>query len=291
MISRPHFDGAALMAVVPVAAIAMLASTAAPAPQGVARGTLLLTGGGFGPGVAERFGTLVGADASVLYIPSASSGIRLPSGFVWSPPEETDATHNEQQFTIELARLLHVRRIELLHSRERTFWDSDDMAERLRRAHAVWISGGNAGRLADVILDTRAEAALAGVLSRGGVIGGESAGAILAGSFVVRGRPDKPVLMAAGHERGLGFLRNTAIDPHLAEGKRENELIQVVDAHPELLGIGIDEPAAIVVNGSQFEVVGAGRVAIYDNQKHGNRWYYDLPVGSRFDLATRRVLP
>jgi len=103
MISRPHFDGAALMAVVPVAAIAMLASTAALAPQGVARGTLLLTGGGFGPGVAERFGTLVGADASVLYIPSASSGIRLPSGFVWSPPEETDATHNEQQFTIELA--------------------------------------------------------------------------------------------------------------------------------------------------------------------------------------------
>jgi cyanophycinase len=251
----------------------------------------VLTGGGFGPGVAERFGSLGGADASAVYIPSASSGIRLPTGFVWSPPEEADATHNEQQFAIELARLLHVRRVEILHSRERSFWDSANTADRLRQAHAVWISGGNAGRLADCILGTRAEAELAGVLSRGGVVGGDSAGAIIAGSFVVRGRPDKPVLMAAGHERGLGLLPNSAIDPHLAEAKRETELIQVIDAHSELLGIGIDEPAAIVVNGNQFEVIGAGRVAIYDNQKHGDRWYYELSVGSRFDLTTRRPVP
>lgn len=58
----------------------------------------------------------------------------------------------------------------------------------------------------------------------------------------------------------------------------------------ELLGIGIDEPAAILVTGSQFEVIGRGRVAIYDNQKHGKTWYYELPIGSRFDLATRRQL-
>lgn len=260
------------------------------AAQGPARGTLVLTGGGFGPGVAERFGALVGGDSTVIYIPSASSGIRLPSGFTWSPREEPDATHNEGAFAIEVARLLHVRRVEILHSRDRSFWDSAENVARLRQAHAVWIAGGNAGRLAEFILGTRAETELAGVLLRGGVVGGESAGAIIVGSFVVRGRPDKPVLMAAGRERGLGLLPNTAIDPHLAEAKREGELIQVVDAHPELLGIGIDEPAAIVVSGNQFEVLGAGRVAIYDNQKHGSRWYYDLPVGSRFDLMTRRVL-
>ena len=250
----------------------------------------MLTGGGFGPGVAERFGALAGVDRPVIYIPSASSGIRLPSGFIWSPPEGPDATHNEAAFAIELARLLHVREVEILHSRERSFWDSPETVARLRQAHAVWISGGNAGRLADIILGTRAEAEFAGVLARGGVIGGESAGAIIIGSFIVRGRPDKPVLMAAGHQRGLGLLPDTAIDPHLAEAKREGELIQVVDAHPELLGIGIDEPAAIVVTGNRFEVIGGGRVAIYDNQKHGSHWYYDLPPGSRFDLVSRQPL-
>ena len=75
-----------------------------------------------------------------------------------------------------------------------------------------------------------------------------------------------------------------------AAATRVGSPIQVVDAHPELLGIGIDEPAAIVVSGSEFEVIGAGRVAIYDNEKHGKTWYYELPVGTRFDLATRRQL-
>ena len=257
---------------------------------GAAAGTLILTGGGFGPGVAERFGALAGADAHIIYIPSASSGIRLPSGFVWIPPEEADATHNEVAFAAEVAKLLHVGSVEILHSRERAFWDSDEAAARIRGTRAVWISGGNAGRLADLVLGTKSEAALKALYAQGGILGGESAGSIVIGSFIVRGRPDKPVLMAAGHERGFGILPNVAIDPHLAESKRENELIQVVDAHPELLGIGIDEPAAIVVSGSEFEVIGAGRVAIYDNEKHGKTWYYELPVGTRFDLAARRQL-
>jgi cyanophycinase len=257
---------------------------------GAAAGTLILTGGGFGPGVAERFGALAGADAHIIYIPSASSGIRLPSGFTWIPPEQPDGTHNDAAFAIEIAKLLHVGSAEILHSRERRFWDSDETAARIGRTRAIWISGGNAGRLADLMLGTKAEAALKRVYASGGVIGGESAGSIVIGSFIVRGRPDKPVLMAAGHERGFGILPNVAIDPHLAESKRENELIQVVDAHPELLGIGIDEPAAIVVSGTRFEVIGEGLVAIYDNLLHGKSWYYDLPAGSRFDLATRRQI-
>jgi len=255
---------------------------------GAAAGTLILTGGGFGPGVAERFGALAGADARIIYIPSASSGIRLPSGFIWIPPEQPDATHNDDAFAGEIARLLHVGSVEILHSRDRRFWDSDETAARIGRTRAIWISGGNAGRLADLMLGTKAEAALKRVYASGGVIGGESAGSIVIGSFIVRGRPDKPVLMAAGRERGFGILPGVAIDPHLAESKRENELIQVVDAHPELLGIGIDESAAIVVSGTQFDVIGQGRVAVYDNQKHGDTWYYELPVGSRFDLANRQ---
>ena len=58
--------------------------------------------------------------------------------------------------------------------------------------------------------------------------------------------------------------------------------------HPELLGIGIDDDAALVVRKNVFEVVGTGSIAIYDNAKHeGGTWYEPwLKPGERFDLAT-----
>jgi len=54
----------------------------------------------------------------------------------------------------------------------------------------VWLSGGNAGRLAQAYLDTLTQRELIGVLQRGGVIGGNSAGAIIQGSYTIRGNPD-----------------------------------------------------------------------------------------------------
>lgn len=96
--------------------------------------------------------------------------------------------------------------------------------------------------------------------------------------------------MARGHERGFGFLKNVAINPHLITAKREDELVNVLDAHPELLGIGIDERAAILVRGREFRVLGDSKVAIYDDRRHGNRWYYWLDPGTVFDLRTRAVL-
>jgi cyanophycinase len=120
------------------------------------------------------------------------------------------------------------------------------------------------------------------------VVFGSSAGAIIQGSYTVRGRPDKPLLMAPGHEQGFGFLKSVAVNPHLTSAKRDNELINVVDAHPEILGIGIDDDAALEVQGNRFEVIGTGRVAIYDNVRREGSWYYWLKPGDRFDLAEWR---
>jgi cyanophycinase len=159
--------------------------------------------------------------------------------------------------------------------------------EPLRRAYGVWLGPGNAGRLAAAYLDTLTLRELWAVLDRGGVIGGESAGATIQGSFIVRGRPDKPLLMAKGHERGFGFLKDVVIDPHLIAARREDELVNVLDAHPELLGIGIDANTGLIVRGDQFEVIGESKAAIYDDKKHGSDWYYWLAPGDRFDLRTR----
>jgi cyanophycinase len=256
-----------------------------------ARGSLVLTGGAFGPGVIDRFAKLAGGpDAAVIYIPSASSGIKLPSGFIWIPPELADATNNTPAFEQELARLFGIRKMTVVHSRERSVWDAEKTADLLARADAVWISGGNAGRLATFMLDTRSHRALEGLLARGKTVGGESAGAIIAGSFIVRGQPGKPVLIARDNTRAFALVPSVAINPHLSESKREEELVQVVDLYPDLLGVGIDEKAAIVVSSDRFEVIGEGRVAIYDNQQHEKLWYYFLTPGSLFDLKLRRQI-
>jgi cyanophycinase len=108
---------------------------------------------------------------------------------------------------------------------------------------------------------------------------------------MVRGaREGNTIMMAKGYEVGFAFLKNSAIDQHLNTRKREDDLKQVITARPELLGIGLDESTAIVVRADQFEVIGAGRVAINDGKDHGGKPYYFLKAGDRFDLKTRTRL-
>jgi cyanophycinase len=266
--------------------VCYLAHAQAPAPTG----SLVLTGGDFGKGVIERFVALAGGpDRNFVYIPTAASSVRLPSGFIYDPPGDDVPAANTKAFEEELAKMFGVKRVTVLHTRNRATANSAAFVAALRNANGVWLGAGNAGRLAQAYLDTLTQKEIAAVVARGGVVGGNSAGAIIMGSYTVRGRPDKPLLMAKGHERGFGFLKNVAINPHLTEQKRDAELVNVLDAYPKLLGIGIDEKAALVVSADRFEVIGEGRVAIYDNQKHGGNWYYWLKPGDRFNLRTRTI--
>jgi cyanophycinase len=93
--------------------------------------------------------------------------------------------------------------------------------------------------------------------------------------------------MSPGHETGFGFLRQSAIDQHVTTRHREADLDQVIDAHPDLLGIGIDESTAIVVEGDRFQVIGKSKVFIHDSRR---KPYYTLSAGDRFDLKTRRLI-
>ena len=69
-------------------------------------------------------------------------------------------------------------------------------------------------------------------------------------------------------------------------------MLQVIAAHPDLLGIGLDEGTAIVVHGDTAKVVGASKMAVYDrNYKPGadGKAYYFLGAGDELDLKTRQA--
>ena len=276
------------LALAPLSPVAL----AAQRSSGPRAGTLILTGGEFPAAVRERFVALAGgSDAEIVYVPTAASALKLESGFIYEPPDSDGVGAGATRaFEAELAKLFGVRRVTVLHTRNRATANSRDFSRPLRRVRGVWLSSGNSGRLASAYLGTRVQRELEALLERGGVVGGNSAGAIIQGSYIVRGRPDKPLLMAKGHEAGFGFLTNVAVNPHLISAKRENELVDVVDAHPELLGVGLADSAAVIVNGDRMEVIGDGRVAIYDDEKHGCCWYYWLPRGAVFDLRARKVI-
>lgn len=269
-LDRRHFLGLAIA--LPFAAPSHASE---PRSSGPSTGTLLVVGGGGNsPAVvsaAQRYSG--GTGARWVVIPSAQSDDELQS------PRVPDFIRAQGRFT-------------LLHTRDRAVADSEAFVAPLATATAVWFDGGRQWRLAETYGKTRTEHALWALLARGGLIAGSSAGATIQGSFLVRGSPSgNKIMVDPSHLRGLGFLRNVAIDQHIVARHRESDLAQVIRRHPGLLGIGIDEGTAILVQGNEFTVIGPSVVAITDGSMHDGRPYYLLREGARFDLATWTVLP
>jgi cyanophycinase len=246
-------------------------------------GWLILHGGGtLEPEIRERFVALAGGpNAKVVMIPTALSDGDLPGR------------------SAAMAQAFGLRNYTELHTRDRAAANSDAFVEPLRHASAVWIDGGRPWRLVDAYADTAVEREIKALLARGGVVFGSSAGASIQASFLLRGAPGSPndpegdnsIVVDPRYERGLGLLPNSAIDQHVEERARETDLDPVIAAHPELLGIGIDQSAAIIVHGDTFFVVG-GQVAIHDGKQHvGGASYYLLSSGQAFDWKTRSIVP
>ncbi|MEO6789245.1 MAG: cyanophycinase, partial [Chthoniobacteraceae bacterium] len=184
------------------------------------------------------------------------------------------------------------KHVTVVHTRDRAVADSAEFVEPLTKANAVWIDGGRQWRLADAYNGTRTLKEIQGVLARGGVVGGSSAGATIQGSYMVRGAPEgNTIMMAKGHEEGFGLVRNCAIDQHVIARQRLDDMLPVIAAHPELLGFGIDEGTALIVEGDRARVIGPSKVAVYDHAftpgPDGLRYFF-LSPGDVLDLLTRR---
>jgi cyanophycinase len=252
-------------------------AAALAASAGPSRGALVVVGGGrIGPEIAQRFVALAGGpDAEFVVIPTAAGD------------NDPDPAQVERDFV----RTFGVKHVTVLHTHDRAKADTEEFVLPLRKANAVWFPGGRQWRLVDAYLNTRTEREIRAVLDRGGVIGGSSAGATIQGSYLVRGaREGNTIMMAKGYEQGFGYLKDVAVDQHVIARHREDDLVAVIQAHPELLGIGIDESTAIVVQKNQFEVIGASKVGIYDGKDHEGKRYYFISPGTRFDLETREVI-
>ncbi len=244
---------------------------------GLVAGHLVIVGGGqLGPEITQRFIALAGGpNAQIVVIPTAGE----------------DSVYAETWQGLTWLRAAGAKSIHVRHTRDRKVAESDSFVAAIRQANGVWFPGGRHWRLVDSYLDTRTERELHALLTRGGVIGGSSAGASIQASYLVRGaREGNTIMMAPGYERGFGFLLGVAIDQHIGARNRQRDLQPVVQRFPALLGLGLDEGTAIVVHGTLAEVIGRGLLYVHNGRDRppADTPYVTLRAGERYDLAQRR---
>jgi cyanophycinase len=118
------------------------------------------------------------------------------------------------------------------------------------------------------------------------VIAGTSAGAAVMSAVMLTGsgNPER----ACG--KGLGLWPGVIVDQHYLTRRRQPRLLEAVQKHPNLVGVGIDESTAVIVRGEgrRFEVVGRSQVEVLVRQPKGKAGSevaaYRLDAGKTFDL-------
>lgn len=227
------------------------------------RGYILAIGGGDRPEkIMKRFVDLaVRNGKKKIVVFTMASGV----------PEETGPALIEEMKT---AGATDVVRYHL--SREEAM--KPGTAAILDGAGGVFFSGGDQVKFMAVVLDSPIHRKLEALYREGAVLGGTSAGTAVMSEVMITGDEKRKVepgdewtTMEPGNvvtARGLGLIRNAVVDQHFLKRRRIHRLISVVLEHPELIGVGMDEPTALLVRpDGRFEMLGDTQITIIDARR------------------------
>lgn len=184
--------------------------------------------------------------------------------------------------------------------------------ESLRDARGVFFTGGSQDRIVDGFLPGGTPSPLLqavwGVLERGGVVAGTSAGAAIMSRTMFRDAPDVLGVMkgrfAEGKEvgPGLGFVGDRLfVDQHFLKRGRLGRMLPVMHARGYRLGLGVEEDSAAAVRGERIEILGGSAMLVdlteaSSDERAGafNLRGVRLSLlqgGDRYDMASRKLTP
>lgn len=267
-----------------------------------AHGAVLAIGGAEdkdgGGEVLPRFVELAGGKrARILIIPTASS---VPEEMV----EDYDRAF----------RKLGTGKIDALDIRTREDANSLKAVEQVRNATGIYITGGNQARLVELIIGTRVMDVIRVRNAEGVIVAGTSAGAsvvaqhMVVGGTGIAGNSGDSAARKAMVEivSGLGLLSDVVIDQHFSQRGRMGRLLCAFAANPGLVGIGLDENTAVLVqDGGILETLGEGMVTFIDGRDTTSNYFeknagdvltivnsslHVLGPGQRFDLIAHKPL-
>lgn len=182
-------------------------------------------------------------------------------------------------------------------------------SDTIMSAGGIFFTGGDQLRITSLLGGTKVDYALHGAYRRGTVIAGTSAGAsVMSATMIIGGDGDStPHQGSISMGPGMGLVRDVVIDQHFAQRGRLGRLVAVVAQQPAMLGVGIDEDTAVLINSrGEMEVIGSQTVTIVDGSKceHTNIsetkpdqplaltgiTVHILPRAYGFDLQDRRAI-
>jgi len=141
----------------------------------------------------------------------------------------------------------------------------------------------------DVVIEntyrgTLVERELKALLDRGGVIAGDSAGALAIGVMELGWNPNTYGKLGDG----LGILPHVIVSCHANAARGfvvTEQVLKYFSTNPPEIGIVIDENTVLVLKGSTAEVFGERSVAILDPTKDQSKRLLRLTAGERRDFT------
>ncbi len=138
--------------------------------------------------------------------------------------------------------------------------------QEIQNADILWFTGGSQLRLMKAVQNAQILPAIQHRWKQGAVVGGTSAGAAAMGTLMISGAPQpKPYVKGAmaAHD-GLGLCPQFLVDQHFTQRNRNHRLLTAVLDHPDVIGLGISESTALIIQGDTAVVWGDGPVHLYD---------------------------
>ena len=224
----------------------------------------------------------------------------------------TVASHRPEGYFDEYEKAfadLGIGEIVELYVEERSRAGDREKLSVLDDAAGIFFSGGDQLRITSQIGDTGIEAKVRAIYDRGGLVAGTSAGAsVMSETMLVKGSSKETHRIGDLHMApGMGLIRDVIIDQHFAERGRFGRLIGAIAHNPRILGLGLDEDTAAVVEGDRFKVIGSGAVYVVDGSgisysniaeaqslqalSMHNMCVHVLSDHDSFDLKERRAIP
>jgi len=175
-----------------------------------------------------------------------------------------------EQAYLEAFEKLGATDVGLLGLTKRTQASAQLFLDRLDAADVLFFTGGDQLRLTSILGGTPFFDALKERLEHDAsfMYAGTSAGAAAASDCMVcegdsRNALKKGEIKTAA---GFGFVENIVFDTHFIKRGRIGRLLQIVASNPMVLGVGLEENTALLVQGVTMEAVGPGSAIIADGR-------------------------
>ncbi len=210
----------------------------------------------------------------------------------------------------QIFRGMGAQQVQILDIRVAKECDQGSWLSVLNNCTGIFITGGDQQRLCDLIGGSKFVESLKKRLHLGELmVAGTSAGAAIMGEKMIAAGSsgESPNRSLVDLTNGLSIIPELLVDQHFHNRNRMARLMSAIAAHPDKLGLGIDEDTcAAFEDDCTFQVLGKGTITVIDpgEMLHTNYLESDetsplslhkltvhvLSQGDRYDYRQRCVL-